>query len=474
VAEAKTSSGNYDVVVIGGGPGGYVAAIRAAQLGFRTACVDKRDALGGTCLNVGCIPSKALLHTSEMYASAGHKFKEHGVVIGNLSLDLGAMMKQKDDAVTGLTKGVAFLFKKNKIDWVPGTGRIEAAGRVAVKQSDGSSTVLETKHIVIATGSESTPLPGVEIDEERIVTSTGALALSEVPGHLVVIGAGVIGLEMGSVWSRLGAKVTVVEFLDEVLPGMDGEIARTSRRILGKQGLTFQLASKVTSAKRKGESVTVAVEPREGGKAETLAADVVLVSVGRRPYTDGLGLDALGVKRNPRGFIEVNDKFATNVPGIYAIGDCIPGPMLAHKAEEDGIACLESLAGQHGHVDYDRVPLVVYTWPEIAGVGQTEEQLKAAGVEYKVGKFPFTANSRAKTIGETDGLVKVLADAKHDLLLGVHIVGPLAGDLIQEAVTVLEFGGTAEDIARISHAHPGMGEAVKEAALAVDGRAIHI
>jgi dihydrolipoamide dehydrogenase len=464
----------YDLVVIGGGPGGYVAAIRAAQLGLKTACVEKRGALGGTCLNVGCIPSKALLHSSERFAEARDHLGEHGIKLGKVELDLGTMMSRKDKVVADLTKGIEFLFKKNKIDYLRGSGSVPAAGTVQVTLNGGGEETLTAKSILIATGSETTPLPGVEIDEDRIVTSTGALALPELPKHLVVIGAGVIGLELGSVWSRLGAQVTVVEFLDRILPGMDGEIAKQAQRVLAKQGLKFRLGMKVTGAKSSKAGVALTAEPVKGGSAETIEADRVLVAIGRRPYTAGLGLEALGVKQDNRGFIQVDEHFQTTVPGLYAIGDCIHGPMLAHKAEEDGVACAEILAGQAGHVDYNLVPGVVYTWPEIAGVGKTEEQLKENGTDYRVGKFPFSANSRARANAETDGLVKILADARTDKVLGVHILGPLAGDILAEAVTVMVFGGSAEDIARTCHAHPSMGESVKEAALAVDGRPIHV
>ena len=465
---------NYDLVVIGGGPGGYVAAIRAGQLGLKTACVEMRGTLGGTCLNVGCIPSKALLHSSEKYAEAAHHLADHGVKLGDVKLDLKSMMGRKDKVVADLTKGIEFLLKKNKVDYVKGKGRIAKAGEVVVTASDGKESTLPTKNILIATGSESTPLPGVEVDEKKIVTSTGALELAKVPGHLVVIGAGVIGLELGSVWSRLGAQVTVIEFLDRILPGMDAEICKQTQRVLAKQGLKFKLGSKVTGAKKTRSGVTLSVEGVKSGKAEEIAADIVLLSIGRRPYTEGLGLEELGVAKDNRGVIQVDGHFQTNIPGIYAIGDCVPGPMLAHKAEEEGIICVEMLAGQSGHIDYNLVPGVVYTWPEVAGVGKTEEQLKEAGQAYKVGKFPFTANSRARANADTDGMVKILADAETDRVLGVHILGPLAGDLLAEAVIAMEFGASSEDIARTCHAHPGMGEAVKEAALAVHKRPIHM
>ncbi len=468
------SDQEYDLVVIGGGPGGYVAAIRAAQLGMKTACVEKRGTLGGTCLNVGCIPSKALLQSSEKFAEANKHFAAHGVKLGKVELDLKTMMARKDKVVVDLTSGIEFLFKKNKITYVKGEGSIPKAGEVAVKLSDGGSETLKTKKILIATGSESTPLPGLDIDEKQIVTSTGALELGKVPKSLVVVGAGVIGLELGSVWSRLGAEVTVIEFLDRILPGMDAEIAKQTQRVLGKQGLKFKLGKKVTGAKKTKTSVTLSVEPAKGGDAEEIKADVVLVSIGRRPYTEGLGLEELGVAKDNRGVIQVNESFETSVPGVYAIGDCIPGPMLAHKAEDEGVICVEMMAGQSGHIDYNLVPGVVYTWPEVATVGKTEEQLKEEGVAYRVGKFPFTANSRARANADTDGMVKILADKVTDRVLGVHILGPLAGDLLGEAVLAMEFGASAEDIARTCHSHPGMGEAVKEAALAVDGRPIHI
>ncbi|NIR46175.1 MAG: dihydrolipoyl dehydrogenase [Gemmatimonadetes bacterium] len=464
----------YDVVIIGAGPGGYVAAIRAAQLGMKVACVDERDAPGGTCLNIGCIPSKALLHWSERYAEAKHEFAEAGIEIGTAGIDVSRLMERKEKAVHNLTGGVEFLFKKNKVEWVRGTGRIPEPGRVEVRRNGAEDTTLETKRIIVATGSEPVPLDGVEVDEERIVTSTGALSLSEVPERLVVIGAGVIGLELGSVWSRLGSQVTVIEYLDHVLPGMDGEISKQALRVFKKQGLEFHLSSRVTGARKKKDAVTLTFEPRDGDDAQQLEADVVLVSIGRRPHLTGLGLEEFGVELGEGGAIRVDERFETSVSGIHAIGDCIPGPMLAHRAEEDGIICVEMIDGQSGHVDYDRVPAVVYTWPEIASVGKTEERLKEEGVEYRVGKFPFKANSRARTIDDTEGLVKVLADARTDRILGMHIIGPIAGDLIMEGVIAMEFGATAEDIGRTVHHHPGMGEAVKEAALAVHERPIHI
>jgi dihydrolipoamide dehydrogenase len=467
-------SDSYDVIVVGGGPGGYVGAIRAAQLGLKVACVEKRGSLGGTCLNVGCIPSKALLQSSHHFEAASEEFAAHGVKTGKVSLDLKTMMGRKDKVVDDLTKGIEFLFKKNKVDYIIGDGVITAVDTVEVKPAKGKKQVLKTENIIIATGSDVAPLPGVKIDEKQIVSSTGALALGKVPKSMVVVGGGVIGLELGSVWRRLGAQVTVVEFLDSILPGMDGEVVKQVTRTLKKQGMKFKLKAKVASAKASKSGVTLSVEPRNGGAAEKIKADVVLVAIGRRPYSDGLGLDKVGVAMDDRGFIIVDHDLQTNVPGIFAIGDVIGGAMLAHKAEEEGIAVAESLAGQSGHVNYDLIPGVVYTWPEVASLGKTEEALKEAGVDYKAGKFPFSANSRARANADSEGFVKVLADAKTDKVLGVHIVGPAAGDLIQEAVTVMEFGGSAEDIARTCHAHPGLCEAVKEAALAVDGRAIHM
>jgi len=464
----------YDLVVIGTGPGGYVCAIRAAQLGLKVAVVEKRKTHGGTCLNVGCIPSKALLHASEMFEEAGHTFEKLGIVVGKPKLDLKAMMAHKQETIDANVTGVGFLLKKNKIDAFHGTASIPAAGKVVVTAEDGKTQEIETKNIVIATGSESAPLPGVEIDEKTVVTSTGALEIGAVPKELVVVGAGVIGLEIGSVWSRLGAKVTVVEFLDRILPGMDGEVAKQFQRILEKQGFTFQLGSKVTkveTAKKGGATVTV--EPAAGGEAKTLNADIVLVAIGRRPNTDGLGLDKAGVATE-RGRVVIDDHFKTNVAGIYAIGDVVRGPMLAHKAEDEGVAVAEIIAGKHGHVNYDAIPGIVYTAPEVAAIGKTEEELKAAGVAYKVGKFPFTANGRARAMRHTEGFVKVLADAATDRVLGCHIIGPHAGDLIAEVTVLMEFGGSAEDLARTCHAHPTLSEAVKEAALAVDKRQIHM
>jgi dihydrolipoamide dehydrogenase len=463
----------YDLIVIGGGPGGYVAAIRAAQLGLKTACVEKRGALGGTCLNVGCIPSKALLQSSEKYEETVHELATHGIGVGDVKLNLKEMLARKDKIVGDLTKGIEFLFKKNKVDYLKGAGSIDKAGTVKVSNGSGEQ-VLESRNILIATGSESMPIPGVDVDEKKIVSSTGALDIVKVPGHFVVIGGGYIGLEMGSVWRRLGAKVTVIEFLDRITPGMDGEVSKHFQRILKKQGIDFKLGTKVTGAKKGKSDVTLTVEPSSGGAAEEIKCDVVLVSVGRRPYTEGLGLEKLGVKTDNRGFVEIDDRFETSVPGVFAIGDCVRGPMLAHKAEDEGMVCAEILAGQSGHINYDAIPGIVYTWPEVAAVGKTEEQLKEAGTAYRTGKFPFTANSRARCNDTTEGFVKILADAKTDQVLGAHIIGADAGNLIHEIVLVMEFGGSAEDVARTCHGHPTLNEAVKEAALAVDGRPIHI
>jgi dihydrolipoamide dehydrogenase len=468
-------SDTYDVVVVGGGPGGYVAAIRAAQLGLKTAVVEKRGRLGGTCLNVGCIPSKALLQSSHHFEMAGHEFAEHGIK-AQVSLDLKTMLARKDKVVLDLTGGIEFLMKKNKIDYIVGAGEVAKVGEVSVTPNEkgAKKQTLATKNIIIATGSESTPLKGVTVDEKQIVTSTGALELPKVPKSMVIIGAGVIGLELGSVWRRLGADVTVIEFLDVALPGMDGEVSKQMKRILEKQGLKFKMKTKVTGAKTDKAGVTLTMEPAEGGKEESMKADVVLVSIGRRPYVEGLGLDKAGVEMTDRGFIKVDADFQTNVPGIFAIGDVIGGAMLAHKAEDEGVVCAEIMAGQTGHIDYGLIPGIVYTHPEVAAVGKTEEQLKKDGVAYKSGKFPFSANSRARSNGDADGFVKILADAKTDKVLGCHIIGPQGGDLIQEVVNVMEFGGSAEDIARTCHGHPGLPEAVKEAAMGVGGRAIHI
>jgi len=459
----------YDLIVIGGGPGGYVAAIRAAQLGMKVACVEMRGALGGTCLNVGCIPSKALLKSSEKFEDAKLHFAEHGIK-AKVELDLGTMMGRKDKVVLDLTKGIEGLFKKNKVTYVIGKGSIKSASEVVV---NGKET-LSTKRILIATGSDVAPLAGVAIDEKKIVSSTGALDLEKVPEHLIVVGGGVIGLELGSVWRRLGAKVTVVEYLDRIGGGLDAEVGKQFLRILEKQGMVFKLGMKVTGADAKGKGVSLTVEPSKGGDKETLSGDVVLVAIGRRPFTDGLGLDKAGVKLDERGRVAVDGHYESNVKGIYAIGDVIAGPMLAHKAEDEGMAVAEIMAGQKGHVYYDAIPGVIYSWPEVASVGKTEEELKAAGVAYKAGKFPFMANSRGRAVGETDGFVKILSDATTDRVLGVHIIGPDAGTLIAEAVLAMEYGASSEDLARTCHAHPTLNEAVKEAALAVLGRAIHI
>ena len=468
----------YDLVVIGTGPGGYVCAIRAAQLGLRVAVVEKRPTHGGTCLNVGCIPSKALLHATEMFETAAHDFKALGIVTSPPELDWAAMGKHRDDTVSSNVNGVAYLLKKNKVDSVTGLGRITSASQVTVTGPDGGTQVLDTKAIVIATGSEVMPLPGVTIDEKVVVSSTGALVLGGVPKRLAVIGAGVIGLELGSVWRRLGAEVTVIEYLDRILPGIDGETAAYFQRIMAKQGIAFRLGRKVTGVTARPEGsneagATVTFEPAAGGEAETLDADVVLVAIGRRPNTEGLGCDEMGIQLS-RGRVVVDDHFATGVPGIYAIGDVVRGPMLAHKAEDEGVAVAELLAGQAGHVNYGVIPAVVYTMPELASVGQTEEELKDIGTPYRVGKFPYSANGRARAMRHTDGQVKVLADAATDRVLGVHIIGAGAGELIQECSVLMEFGGSAEDLARTCHAHPTMSEAVKEAAMAVDKRAIHV
>jgi dihydrolipoamide dehydrogenase len=449
------------------------APFRAAQLGLKTAVVEKRSTFGGTCLNVGCIPSKAMLHASELYEEAGHNFAQMGIKVGKPSVDLAALLTYKEQNVDGNVKGVDFLFKKNKIEAFHGAGRIVAPGKVEVKGTDGKTQTLETKNIVIATGSDVARLNGIDIDEKRIVSSTGALELAKVPEKLLVVGAGIIGLELGSVWRRLGAQVTIVEFLDHILPGIDSEVARQFHRLQQKQGIAFKLSSKVTAIDASGKTLKVKVEPAAGGPAETIEADIVLVAIGRVPYTEGLGLEAAGVKKDNRGRVVVDPHFRTNVAGIYAIGDVIAGPMLAHKGEEEGVAAAEIIAGQAGHVNYEVIPNVVYTSPEIAAVGKTEEELKAAGVAYNVGKFPFTANSRARANLATDGFVKILADAKTDRVLGVHILGPDAEALIAEAAIAMEFGASAEDIARTCHAHPTLSEAVKEAALAVAKRAIN-
>ncbi len=462
----------YDLVVIGTGPGGYVCAVRAAQLGMKVAVVEKDPTLGGTCLNVGCMPSKALLHASEMFEEAGHSFAKMGVSVSAPKLDLPSMMNFKQQGIDGNVKGVEFLMKKNKIDVISGKGKILGTGKVEVT---GSKTqTLETKNIVIATGSDIARLKGIEIDEKRIVSSTGALSLDRVPGKLLVVGAGVIGLELGSVWRRLGADIIVVEFLDRILPGMDGEVAKQFQRMLEKQGFAFKLSTKLTGVDTSGKTLLAQIEPAAGGKAETLEADVVLVCIGRVPYTEGLGLKEAGIALDNRGRVQIDPHFATSVKGVYAIGDVVAGPMLAHKAEDEGGAVAEILAGHAGHVNYDVIPGVVYTTPEVSSVGKTEEELKQAGVAYTSGKFPFTANGRSKVNQTTEGFVKVLADAKTDRVLGVHIVGREAGEMIHEAAVLMEFGGSAEDLARTCHAHPTRSEAVKEAALAVGKRAIHM
>jgi dihydrolipoamide dehydrogenase len=464
---------SYDLIVIGSGPGGYVCAIRASQLGLKVAVVEKRAAHGGTCLNVGCIPSKALLQASHCYDEAQHQFAGMGIKV-TPKLDLTQMMAFKDAGVKGNVDGVAYLLKKHKIDAFHGSARIAGAGQIEVTLASGDNTVLEARAIVIATGSDIAPLPGLDIDETLIVSSTGALKLTKVPKRMIIIGAGVIGLELGSVWKRLGAEVTVLEYLPRILPGMDGDLAKSVQRILEKQGLTFRLGSKVLGAEVAGKTVSVTVEGADGSGRQVLETDVVLVAVGRVPYTAGLGLDAVGVATDSRGRIPVNDRYETAVAGLYAIGDVIAGPMLAHKAEDEGVAVAEILAGQAGHVNYKVIPNVIYTSPEVASVGKTEEELQAAGHAYTAGKFPFMANGRAKVNKTTDGFVKVLADAASDRILGVHIVGPHAGELIAEAAVIMEFGGSAEDLARTCHAHPTLSEAMKEAAMAVAKRAIHI
>ena len=464
----------YDLIIIGSGPGGYVCAIRAAQLGMKTAVVEKWATFGGTCLNIGCIPSKAMLNASELYEEAAHKFGKMGIKVGTPSIDLDAMLKYKQGAVDSNVKGVDYLFRKNKIETFHGTGRIAARGKVEVKNADSKTQVLETKSIVIATGSDVARLDDIEIDEKRIVSSTGALELPAVPKKLLIVGAGIIGLELGSVWRRLGAEVTIVEFLDHILPGIDAEVAKQFHRMMEKQGIAVRLSSKVAGVDASGKTLKVKVESAAGGgAAETLEADIVLVAVGRIPYTEGLGLEAVGVNKDNRGRVVVDGHYRTNVDGIYAIGDAIAGPMLAHKAEEEGVAVAEILAGQAGHVNYDVIPNVVYTYPEIASVGKTEEELKAAGVAYNVGKFPFAANPRARVNLTTEGFVKILADAKTDRVLGVHILGPDAGNMIGEAAVAMEFGASSEDIARTCAAHPTLSEAIKEAALAVAKRAIN-
>jgi dihydrolipoamide dehydrogenase len=465
---------SYDIVVIGAGPGGYVAAIRAAQLGFSVACVEKGARLGGTCLNVGCIPSKALLQSSEKFAEASHGLAAHGVKVDGVSLDLTTLLARKDKVVSDLTGGIQGLFKKNKIAWIKGHGKITAPGQIEVALTEGGTQSIAAGSIIVATGSDIVSLPGVEIDEKVIVSSTGALSLDPVPKHLVVVGGGYIGLELGSVWRRLGSEVTVVEYFDRITPTMDGETGKQLQRLLQRQGFTFKLSTKLVSVTKEASGVSLVVEPAAGGPTETLTADVVLVSVGRRPFTDGLGLAEIGVELDERKRIKVDHNFATNVPGIYAIGDVIAGPMLAHKAEEEGVVLVEMLAGQKPHVNYDAIPAVIYTHPEVASVGKTEEEVKASGIPYRVGKFPFQANSRARANGDTDGFVKIIADQATDRVLGVHIIGPDAGTMIAEAALGMEFGASSEDIARTCHAHPTLNEAVKEAALAVTGAPINL
>ena len=464
---------SFDLIVIGAGPGGYVCAIRAAQLGLKVACVEKRATLGGTCLNIGCIPSKALLQSSENFHEVLHGFKEHGIDVEGVTLDLAQMQRRKASVVEANVKGVEFLFRKNKVTWLKGEALLVSSDEEGVRVRVAGEEYL-AKDVVVATGSESIQLSGVAVDEKRIVTSTGALELDAVPGHLVVIGGGYIGLELGSVWHRLGAEVTVVEYLDRLVPGMDGEVGRTFERVLGKQGLTFRLSTKVTGARLDGEEVVLSVEPAAGGEAVEIRADVVLVAIGRRPLTAGLGLGRVGVALDERGFVRTDEHYATNVKGVRAIGDVRGGLLLANKAEEEGVACAELIAGKAGHVNYGVIPGVVYTWPEVASIGRTEEQLRADGVEYAVGRFPFTANGRARAMGSTEGFVKILADKRTDRILGAHIIGPDAGTIIAELATAMEFEASSEDVARICHAHPSLNEAVKEAALAVEGRALHI
>ncbi|KAJ3035050.1 dihydrolipoamide dehydrogenase precursor [Rhizophlyctis rosea] len=469
-----STSGDYDVVVVGGGPGGYVAAIKAAQLGLKTACVEGRGALGGTCLNVGCIPSKSLLHNSHLYHSAKHDFKKRGIEVGEVSFNLDTMLGQKEKSVKQLTGGIEGLFKKYKAEYFKGWGKITGPNEVSVDGVDGSKSSLKAKNIIIATGSEVTPFPGIEIDEEQIISSTGALSLKKVPEKMVVIGGGVIGLELGSVWGRLGAEVTTVEYLDAIGAGMDADLAKSFQKTLTKQGMKFKLGTKVISAKKNSNGkIDVVVEPAKGGAQETLEVDVVLVAIGRRPFTEGLGLKEVGVETDNRGRVVTDAEFKTNVPSIRAIGDVIVGPMLAHKAEEEGIAAVEYIAGGHGHVNYGAIPSVIYTYPEVAWVGKNEQEVKTSGVQYKVGSFPFLANSRAKTMDDYEGLIKIISDAETDRILGAHIIGPNAGEMIAEAVLAVEYGASSEDVARTCHAHPTLSEAFKEACMATYNKAIH-
>jgi dihydrolipoamide dehydrogenase len=474
-SEDKMADVDFDLIVIGAGPGGYVAAIRAAQLGLKVACVEKRETLGGTCLNVGCIPSKALLHASHFYDEAHEGvFEKFGISFKGVTVDVAKMQTEKTKAVGELTGGIAFLFKKNKVEWIKGTAKFSAANTLDVALNDGKKRKLNAKNILIATGSDVSDFPGVTIDEKVIVSSTGALELAKAPDHLVVIGGGYIGLELGSVWRRLGSHVTVIEYLDRVAATMDTEVGKAFQKSLEKQGMVIKTSTKVTAVKTAKAGAIVTVEPTAGGKSEDIKCDIVLMSVGRKPHTQSLGLDAIGIKLDERGRIAINADFSTNIRGVWAIGDCVPGPMLAHKAEDEGVAAAENIAGLNGHVNHDVIPAVVYTMPEVASVGKTEEELKAANVAYKVGKFPFMANSRAKTNRDTEGFVKVLADAKTDRVLGVHIIGSMAGTMIAQAAQAMEFGASAEDIAMTCHAHPTHSEALKEAAMAVSGRAIHI
>ncbi|KAG2115351.1 uncharacterized protein F5147DRAFT_677004 [Suillus discolor] len=471
-----TPSGPYDAVIIGGGPGGYVAAIKAAQLGLKTACIEKRGSLGGTCLNVGCIPSKAMLNNSHLYHQTKHDLQKRGIDVAGVSLNLPQMLQAKEQSVVGLTKGIEMLFKQNKVDYIKGSASFVSATRIAVQLNDGGSAEVEAKNVIIATGSEVAPFPGgaIEIDEKQIVSSTGALELQKVPEKMVVIGGGIIGLEMGSVWSRLGAEVTVVEFLGTIGgAGIDEEVAKQFQKILTKQGIKFKLNTKVLSADKQGGNVIIQTESAKGDKQETLEADVVLVAVGRRPYTEGLNLEAVGIEKDSKGRIVIDDQFNTSVKNIKCIGDVTFGPMLAHKAEEEGIAAVEYINAGHGHVNYNGIPSVVYTHPEVAWVGKTEQELKAAGVKYNIGKFPFAANSRAKTNQDSEGFVKFISEKETDRILGVHIIGPNAGEMVSEAVLAMEYGASSEDIARTTHAHPTLSEAFKEAAMAAYGKAIH-